>query len=128
MSHVRSIDLGGAHQGTHLHHTLTRWLLSGRLSPQQNHSQSRRPASEEESALAAHLFHIIDQFYSSSFRMLSLVEKTRLSNSGSHSHLNQLSQYSCEGFIYNLTPSFFKGMVLIVLDQRVGYCLSCIDC
>ena len=37
---------------------------------------------------------------SSSFLMLSLVEETRLSNLGSPSHLNQLSQYRYESFIY----------------------------
>ena len=34
-------------------------------------------------------------------------------------HPNQLSQYQCESFIYNLTLHFFKGMVPIVLDQKV---------
>lgn len=61
--------------------------------------------------------------------MLSLVEETRLSNLGSQSRLNQLAQYWYESFIYyKLTLYFLKGMVLIVLDQRVSYYVSSIDC
>lgn len=129
MNHVRSIDAGGIRQCFCI-----RLFLDGCCQEscfmKQNHSQSRTPASEKAVCSDWIIYFTLQiNFYSSSFLMLSLVEETRLSNLGSQSHLNQLSQYWYERFVYyKLTLYFLKGMVLIVLDQRVSYCDSSIDC
>lgn len=125
MNRVRSTDAGGIHRHFCITHFLGGCCKKAALS---SPTPARAGALLREGLLRAIMFYTVDQFYSSSFLMLSLGEETRLGSLGWHSRQNQLTQCCWESFIRDLTLYFFKGTVLTGLDPGVSYCFSCPDC
>lgn len=120
MNRVRAIDAAGIHRHFCIIHLLDGCCQAGCLL-QRNHSRAGALPVRRRSALAgSSVLHYRSIFIHLHF-WCSLWLKKQGSAIWDHiASLNQLSQYWYESFIYHLTLYFFKGMVLIVTDQRVS--------
>lgn len=120
MNHVRSIDAGGIRRCFCTYSDLMGAVKKAVLQRRAIASEALLPVKRQSALAGSSTLHFRSIFIHHHF-WCCLWLKKQGSAFWDHSHLSQLSQYWYESFICKLTLYSFKGMVLIVLDQRVTY-------